>query len=152
VCADQLYLRLHFGSISQINLYVSLYLSAGLPVDVPIRLHFGSISETRRRRMARWAADPEGDSVDINRWKSGMASLVIRNLDDDLKQRLREQAAAHGRSMEQEVRELLAAGVRRERVEARIGTRIHERFAAVGFVDLDLAERSDQPRSVDFEQ
>jgi len=36
-----------------------------------------------------------------------MASLVIRNLDDELKERLRVRAAQHGRSMEEEVRVLL---------------------------------------------
>ena len=37
-----------------------------------------------------------------------MASLTIRQLDDDVKQRLRLRAAQHGRSMEEEVRHLLA--------------------------------------------
>ncbi|WP_420883622.1 bifunctional phosphopantothenoylcysteine decarboxylase/phosphopantothenate--cysteine ligase CoaBC [Lentilitoribacter sp. EG35] len=37
-----------------------------------------------------------------------MASLTIRNLDPEIKQKLREQAAANGRSMEEEMRLLLA--------------------------------------------
>jgi plasmid stability protein len=36
-----------------------------------------------------------------------MGTLTIRNLDEDLKQRLRERAARHGVSMEQEARSLL---------------------------------------------
>ena len=36
-----------------------------------------------------------------------MASITIRNLDDDIKQRLRVRAAEHGRSMEEEAREIL---------------------------------------------
>jgi|SRR6185369_15008849 plasmid stability protein len=36
-----------------------------------------------------------------------MASITIRNLDDDLKKRLRVRAAEHGRSMEAEAREIL---------------------------------------------
>jgi antitoxin FitA len=36
-----------------------------------------------------------------------MASLTIRNLDDHVKQRLRMRAATHGRSMEEEAREIL---------------------------------------------
>lgn len=36
-----------------------------------------------------------------------MGTLTIRNLDDNLKQRLRERAAGHGVSMEHEVRSLL---------------------------------------------
>ena len=38
-----------------------------------------------------------------------MASMTIRNLDDGTKQALRERAARHGRSMEEEVRHLLRA-------------------------------------------
>ena len=38
-----------------------------------------------------------------------MASITIRNLEDDLKRRLRIRAAEHGRSMEEEAREILRA-------------------------------------------
>ena len=38
-----------------------------------------------------------------------MASITIRNLDDDIKQRLRLRAAMHGRSMEEEARDILRA-------------------------------------------
>ncbi|MCI5077686.1 hypothetical protein [Oricola sp.] len=40
-----------------------------------------------------------------------MATLTIRNLDDQVKQALREQAARHGVSMEEEVRTLLTKAV-----------------------------------------
>lgn len=36
-----------------------------------------------------------------------MASITIRNLDDNIKQRLRVRAAVNGRSMEEEAREIL---------------------------------------------
>ena len=36
-----------------------------------------------------------------------MATITVRDLQEDLVERLKEAAAAHGRSMEQEVRELL---------------------------------------------
>lgn len=36
-----------------------------------------------------------------------MAQLVVRNLDDQLKERLRQAAAAHGHSMEEEARVIL---------------------------------------------
>ena len=39
-----------------------------------------------------------------------MASITVRNLDDELKQRLRLRAAQHGRSMEEEVRQNIAYG------------------------------------------
>jgi plasmid stability protein len=37
-----------------------------------------------------------------------MASITIRNLDDDVKHRLRLQAAEHGRSLEAEARDILS--------------------------------------------
>ncbi len=40
-----------------------------------------------------------------------MAAITIRNLDESLKQRLRLQAAQHGRSMEEEARQLLSKGL-----------------------------------------
>ena len=40
-----------------------------------------------------------------------MASITIRNLDDDLKQALRERAARNGHSMEEEVRRLISNAV-----------------------------------------
>lgn len=40
-----------------------------------------------------------------------MASITIRRLDDAVKARLRVRAAGHGRSMEQEAREILKAGL-----------------------------------------
>lgn len=40
-----------------------------------------------------------------------MTMLTVRNLKPEVHQRLREQAAAHGRSMEAEARAILEAGV-----------------------------------------
>ncbi|MFV0662263.1 FitA-like ribbon-helix-helix domain-containing protein [Denitromonas sp.] len=42
-----------------------------------------------------------------------MADMVLRNLDDDLKQRLRERAAMHGRSMAAELRAIVADALTR---------------------------------------
>lgn len=41
-----------------------------------------------------------------------MAQLIVRNVDDDLVQRLKQRAAAHGRSAEEEHRQLLRAALR----------------------------------------
>jgi len=41
-----------------------------------------------------------------------MASITIRRLDDRVKAKLRLRAATHGRSMEEEAREILRAGLR----------------------------------------
>ena len=40
-----------------------------------------------------------------------MANLLVRGIEDDLVQRLREQAASHGHSAEAEHREILAAAL-----------------------------------------
>src|SRR6266702_4106402 len=56
-----------------------------------------------------------------------MASITIRQLDDDLKRRLRLRAARNGRSMEDEARTILrnAAGLEEGKLEARDGARHH---------------------------
>ena len=48
-----------------------------------------------------------------------MASITIRNLDDDVRTRLRVRAAGNGRSMEEEVRLILREAVGREAVPDR---------------------------------
>ncbi len=73
-----------------------------------------------------------------------MATLMIRDLDDDVKARLRVQAAEHGRSMEAEARVLLAAALSGRRPPRGLGSFIAEQFAEIGGVDLDTA-RSQQP-------
>jgi plasmid stability protein len=71
-----------------------------------------------------------------------MASITIRDLDDRLKQRLRVQAAQHGRSMEEEARDILrtALSARRARAESLIAS-IRSRIEPLGGVDLELAPR-----------
>ncbi len=71
-----------------------------------------------------------------------MASITVRNLDEDLKRRLRIRAAEHGRSMEQEVREILRAALDEGELPVRnIGTAIHELFKPLGGVDLEISPR-----------
>lgn len=43
-----------------------------------------------------------------------MTSITIRNLDDGLKRRLRVRAAEHGRSMEEEARDILRSALSQE--------------------------------------
>ena len=79
-----------------------------------------------------------------------MASITVRNLDEDLKRRLRVRAAENGRSMEQEVREILRMTLHRDEAPVRnLGTAIHELFRPLGGVDLDVPPREpmrDPPR------
>ncbi len=79
-----------------------------------------------------------------------MATLTIRNLEDDLKARLRIEAAQHGHSMEEEVRTILRRALGQPPAARGLGTRIHQRFADLGGVDLDLPARTDTPRAADL--
>jgi antitoxin FitA len=66
-----------------------------------------------------------------------MAQLVVRNLDDAVKERLRRRAAHRGRSMEEEIREILRAAVAQDEADqpAALGTRISRRFTGLGLTD-----------------
>ena len=44
-----------------------------------------------------------------------MAQLVVRNIEEDVKARLQKRAKKHGRSMEEEVRDILRAAVTKEK-------------------------------------
>ena len=70
-----------------------------------------------------------------------MASLTIRNLDDELKSLLRQQAARHGFSMEQEAREILRKAVQGRRTGIGFAQRIHERFSGLKAEDLPIPKR-----------
>ena len=69
-----------------------------------------------------------------------MAQIVFCNLDDPVKQGLKQQAQRHGHSMEEEVRNILRNAVRAaEQPPLKLGTRIAERFAGHG-LDTELPE------------
>ena len=70
-----------------------------------------------------------------------MASITIRNLDDDVRTRLRVRAAGNGRSMEEEVRLILRDAVEREPEPENLADFIRECFAPYGGVDLELPPR-----------
>lgn len=71
-----------------------------------------------------------------------MSSITIRNLDPSIKERLRDRAAEHGRSMEAEARSILEAALGGPRPTGQnLYERIRARFAPLGGVDLDLPPR-----------
>lgn len=79
-----------------------------------------------------------------------MATLMIRDLDDQVKARLRVQAAEHGRSMEAEARALLGAALQSRRPQRGLGTHIHEQFVQIGGADLELPRRDEPARAADL--
>jgi antitoxin FitA len=71
-----------------------------------------------------------------------VATMTIRNIDDHLKARLRIQAALHGRSMEDEARDILRAALSVEPVRgASLVAAIRARIAPLGGIELELPER-----------
>jgi plasmid stability protein len=71
-----------------------------------------------------------------------MASITIRNLDDKLKQHLRLRAARHGRSMEDEARDILRTALAEDQpLPQDLGLAIRRRFAPFGGVELPTGRR-----------
>ena len=80
-----------------------------------------------------------------------MASMTIRNIEDQLKSRLRVRAAAHGRSMEDEARDILRTALSAEAAQpSNLAAAIRARMAPVGGVDLEIAPREPVRDPVDF--
>lgn len=67
-----------------------------------------------------------------------MATITVRNLPEKTKRNLKVRAALHGRSMEQEVREILNdAAKQKPRSGADLVKAIRARFAPLGGVELE---------------
>jgi plasmid stability protein len=80
-----------------------------------------------------------------------MATLTIRQLDEKTKTRLRVRAAHHGRSMEEEAREILRSALRTSpSVNQNLAEAIRRRFAPFGGVDLELPPRDAVRQPPDF--
>lgn len=80
-----------------------------------------------------------------------MAQLVVRGLEDDVKAKLQQRARRHGRSTEEEVREILRNAVRDEGTMPRpLGSLLRERFAGLG-LDQEMPEiRGGEPKAAEF--
>jgi plasmid stability protein len=62
-----------------------------------------------------------------------VAQLIVRDLDDYVKEHLKERARRHGRSMEEEVRDILCNAVKGEgAAQPGLGSRIAARFTGIG--------------------
>jgi plasmid stability protein len=58
-----------------------------------------------------------------------VAQIVIRNLEESVKRRLRQRAKRHGRSMEEEARVILREAVSDAALKEGLGTRLAKHFA-----------------------
>jgi plasmid stability protein len=82
-----------------------------------------------------------------------MAQLLVRNLDDDVKARLQRRARRHGRSTEEEVREILRNAVTGENEAKKLlGSRIRARFAEIGLDDDAPELRGEPARPATFDK
>ncbi len=69
-----------------------------------------------------------------------MAQFVVRHLEDDIAEKLKQRARKHARSMEDEVRHILRAAVQQPPAgRQKLGTRIAQRFQRTGLTG-DLPE------------
>ena len=76
------------------------------------------------------------DSID------SMATLTIRQLDEKTKTRLRVRAAHHGRSMEEEAREILRSALTASSpAKGNLAEAIQKRFLAFGGLEFELPRR-----------
>jgi antitoxin FitA len=74
-----------------------------------------------------------------------VAQLIVRHLEDSVKEKLRRRAARRQQSLEAEVRDILRDAVARpEPNERHLGSRIASRFAGLG-VTFDFLELRGQP-------
>jgi plasmid stability protein len=82
-----------------------------------------------------------------------MASMTIRNLDEKLKARLRMQAAKHGRSMEDEARDILRSALSTGSARtATLAKSIRRRIEPLGGVELQIAPREPMREPLNLEE
>jgi len=82
-----------------------------------------------------------------------MASITIRNLDDSVKRKLRLRAAQHGRSMEEEARHILRAGVAEQLpTPTNLYDAIRRHIDPIGGVDLELPPRESMREPPRFDE
>ncbi|SDZ16614.1 FitA-like ribbon-helix-helix domain-containing protein [Herbiconiux ginsengi] len=79
-----------------------------------------------------------------------MAAIIVRNLDDEVRRRIKERAVANNRSMEAEARAILTSAVSQNRfVDAWLSLTGELRTEGVGLPELALPARS-LPRHLDL--
>lgn len=81
-----------------------------------------------------------------------MAQILIRQLDDDTKAKLQRLARQHGRSTEEEVRDILRNAVRNvDEPPRQLGSRIASRFNRVGLMGEIPEMRGQSVQPAQFE-
>ena len=74
-----------------------------------------------------------------------MAELLVRDLDDAVTAKLQQRARKHGRTTEEEVRDILQNAVSAEAASTEpLGSRLRTRFADIG-LEQDITELHNNP-------
>ena len=104
--------------------------------------------------MASRAGATAEIDIMISLWGVVMGQFTVRNIEDDVKARLKRRAAAHGLSMEAEVRQILRNAVKDDeaQVGGGLGSRIAARFAGLGLTDPLPELKGQAPRAVEFDR
>lgn len=82
-----------------------------------------------------------------------MATITVRNLDDEVKAALHQRAAANGNSLEEEVRQTLRESVKRDprpKTGAELLARIRAIVEPAGGIELDIPPRKRSRPPLDF--
>jgi plasmid stability protein len=80
-----------------------------------------------------------------------MAQVIVRNIEETVKRRLKQRAASHGRSMEEEIREILRGVVNEPPLpQTGLGSRIAALFRNQGLSD-NLEEVHGEARPAVFD-
>jgi plasmid stability protein len=80
-----------------------------------------------------------------------MATLTIRQLDGKTKTRLKVRAAHHGRSMEEEAREILRSALTATSpIKRNLAETIHRRFAEFGGLEFAVPRRDAMRQTLEF--
>ncbi len=70
-----------------------------------------------------------------------MGNVMIRDISNDIEQRLRIRAAKHGHTIEEEVRAILRTALTEYPLPTDLASAIHNRFSPMGGVELNIPSR-----------
>jgi len=79
-----------------------------------------------------------------------MTQITIRQIDDTVRLKLKMRAAAKGRSLEAELRDIISQAANELPVTQNIGRSIFARFQRLGGVELDIPPRSAERKHPEF--
>ena len=93
-------------------------------------------------KKQQWRVEEPLSSDAGNAIIAAMATLTIRQLDQKTKARLRVRAAHHGRSMEEEAREILRSALTTSSpTKGNLAEAIRRRFASFGGIEISIPQR-----------